>query len=302
MAEYVLPIQSVKPWGFEVDKIYPFNAFKVFDLIAENIDNQTGNQAYFAIIDLPSDTYMYDEFCQIKNMSDWLSEKEIPFAKASKEAKRIAYADQVNCVMGELENFVRYLKKIGQFDNTTIVISGLNNPQNLFMKEKDFYRNIQSQKQVLFAIKPENNKTADIDYSVCDVSEIIDSYLMSKKPCENFANIKTTEKNIKQIKSLVEDDRIAEQQINKAVGSFKEWMNAWNAYNQNANNFETAPVSEAKADQNKQNSDNTMVVEEVKTTNTIVEDVPEQKMETISKVAEDINIEKILIQICRKIT
>lgn len=291
LAEYVLPLQYIKPFGFEVDKIYALNAFKVFDLIAENIDKQTGNQAYFAIIDLPSETYVYNEFCQLNKMADWKSEKNIPFVRDPLETRRNAYAEQTNCLIGSLEKFVRTLKKTGQFDNTTIVITGLNNPQALFNKEDNYYRELQAESQVLFAIKPENSASSEVNYDACTVSDIMASYFITKKPCKEFVNIKTTEKNMKQITSVIEKDKIKQQQIDRANSGFEEWIKAWAAYNQIIMDIE--PASEEKSAETNDkisDQDELVVVDEVVVTETVIEDVPEQKMETITKAADEANM------------
>ena len=41
--------------------------------------------------------------------------------------RKQAYADQVNCLYGNLQKFIKQLDVMGELENTTIVIQGLNN-------------------------------------------------------------------------------------------------------------------------------------------------------------------------------
>lgn len=282
MLEYVVPGDAAKPLGVQVDTLYVVNSFKVFDLMIENIEHQTGNQAYFAIIDLPSDTYVYDEFCQIKGVDEWKSETNPEFVKNSIDDRRKAYADQVNCAVGSLAYFLQRLDEIGQLEKSTVIVQGLGNPHELIKNESEYYPKIQAQGQVLLAIKPEGVSEPQIDYSVCRVDEILNSYLVTNKPCEEFSEVKTTEKNMEQVRAQIENDKYKDHQIETARNNFGEWMRAWLAYNQDESNFRAKAVGEPEID------DSTLqIVEEVAVMDTIVADVPEEKMPSISQAQQE---------------
>ncbi len=287
-AEYIIPGNSLKPLGFDIDKLYVLNSFKVFDLIVESIDKQSGNQAYFAIIDLPSDMYAYDEFCQLKKVDEWKSEESVAFAKSSLESRREAYADQVNCLVGSLERFMQQLDKMGQLDNATIVIDGLNNPQSLLKDEDDYFRRQQSKSQVMFAIKPENAQKPEIDYSVCRVDDIVNSYLITHKPCEEFVGIRTTEKNMKQIRDFIEKNKYKDDVVEVASQNFEEWVSAWMAHNQYENYAQKKKFESSE----EQNVDDNQIVElkENAVSEKVVEDVPEQKLPSISVAAQEMDV------------
>lgn len=280
--EYIIPGNKVKPIGGEVDRLYAINSFKVFDLIAENMKKQTGKQAYFAVIDLPSDTYVYDEFCQIKEMSAWMSETNAKFANYSIEERRNAYADQLSCGIGALASFIQQLEDAGQLENSTIIINALGNPHGILKKESEYYPSIQENRQVLFAIRPKENKQAQIDYKVCRVDELVNSYLATKKPCQEFSDIKTTEKNMKQIQSLIEKDKYKDHEIESARENFVEWMRAWVAYNKEESNFNYGQIQEITA------TSQPMVIEKVEVAENVVEEKPEEKLPSISKAAQDL--------------
>ena len=287
-AEYIIPGNALKPLGFDIDKLYVLNSFKVFDLIVESIDKQTGNQAYFAIIDLPSDMYAYDEFCQLKRVDEWKSEENVVFAKSSLESRREAYADQVNCLAGSLERFMQQLDRMGQLDNATIIIDGLNNPQSLLKDEDDYFRKQQSKSQVLFAIKPENAQKPEIDYSVCRVDDIVNSYLITHKPCEEFVGIKTTEKNMKKLRDFIEKNKYKDDVVEAASQNFEEWVSAWMAHNRYENYAQkknVKPIEEQDADEG-----DVVELKENTVSETVVEDVPEQKLPSISAAAQEMDV------------
>ena len=66
--EYAGPMvpSEFKAKNADLGKVDSYNAVKVFDKLIDSIDRLSGNQAYFAVIDLPSDNFVYDEFCEIK--------------------------------------------------------------------------------------------------------------------------------------------------------------------------------------------------------------------------------------------
>lgn len=289
LAGYIHSSPALNPMGFEVGHLYVMNSFKAFDQIFENIERQTGNQAYFAVIDLPSETYVYDEFCQLKDMPKWMGENNSSFSKNSIDSRRSAYAEQVSCLYGHLEKFIQQLDKSGHLKNTTIIIEGLNNPLGLNKNEKDFYRQIQVKNQVALAIRPADAEKAKIDYSVCGVNEILNSYFFSHKSCREFNDIKTTDKTMTHIKNLINQDKYKKHVIAGAQKSFDEWFMAWQAHNQFESNFkyQSAAVSNESSMEEKDGEEHPRVLDEVAVSEAVVEDVPEQTLKSIQTVSEE---------------
>ncbi len=271
---YILPVEPLK---VRANEVYAVNAFRVFDQIADDMDRKKGNQAYFAVIDLPSDNFVYDEFCHFKKMEDWVGEKGETFADTSLSNKQKAYANQLNCLTGALEYFLRRLDKSGQIGATTIVLTGLDNPQGLLPKEIEYYPKMQSERQILLAIKPEENYKFSADYTVCRADEILASQLLSQRKCQEFADLETTDKNLEKIKEEINKQKFGATVITAAKANFNEWFKSWVANNQNGNNFDYQAINalndkNAKAPQPKLN----IAVEEVAT-----EEMPVTKQEDI---------------------
>lgn len=243
LLSYVLPYSEIAPIPFNVSKLYALNSFKVFDQIVESLDKHSGNQAYFAVIDLPSETYLYNEFCQLKPMKEWQAENPAVVAN-NIDIRRNAYAEQVSCVYGLLEKFMRQLDKIGSLDNTTIIIEGLNTPLGLNKVERDYYLDLQDKSQVALAIRPSAGFKAQIDYSICNVNDILNAHFFTHQVCHNFAPLKTTNNNIKNIIHKVKSETITDEQLKQATEQFGEWFKAWAANN----NFEyTSPKRQTNA-------------------------------------------------------
>ncbi len=236
---YILP---VKPLAVKPNEVYAVNAFRVFDQIADDMDRKKGNQAYFAVIDLPSDNFVYDEFCQFKKVEDWVGEKGETFADTSLTNKQKAYANQLNCVIGSLEYLLRRLDKSGQIGATTIVLAGLDNPQELLPKEIEYYPKLQAERQTLLAVKPEENYKFSADYSVCKADEILNSHFFSGK-CKEFSDLETTDKNLEKIREEINQQKFDASTLAKAKDNFNEWFKSWVANNQNGNNFDYQAIN-----------------------------------------------------------
>ena len=285
MVEYVLPVQSNLSMNFNPGQLYAVNAFRVFDQIMDNLERQSGNQAYFAIIDMPSETYIYDEFCQLKAMPDWVSEDNQPFANpVTIDRRRNAYAEQLSCLFGALDTFIRQLDKKGYLEDTTLIIEGLNTPQGIRQREKEFYRQLQQEEQVMLAIRPAGSDKPEIDYRVCGVDEILNSFFFTHKPCKEFSRIKTTDKNMTHIKKLIEEDKYKKHVIENAEESFDKWIMAWQAYNGHGGSNFDMQAEEEPAEQN--TFEHPQKIEEIAVAEKTVEDIPEQPVISISAAAD----------------
>ena len=282
MLEYVYINPALVPFGFEINELYGINSFKVFDQIIDNIDRQNGNNAYFAVVDIPSDTYIYDEFCQLKNIENWQSEKMLNFVKNPVDKRRSAYADQVSCLYGYLEKFVQQLDKLGYLENTTIVIEGLNNPLGLNKNERDFYRKMQENNQVALAIRPAGSEKSKLDYSVCYIKDILSSYFFKQKACEEFKGIKTTEKVMKEVRNSIEQDKYKKHEIETARNSFSKWFDAWKAHNQFGLQKKENPIAKLNMSSNAPKK-----IEKVEVAPAVIAEEPEQKMKSISAVDDE---------------
>ena len=113
---------EVSPLRFSTTELTGLNAFSVLDIIADDINQDKGNNLYFTILDLPSELYMYDSLCTLKPVSRWVSSRD---KSTNLAMQQTAYAEQVSCLYGKLETFIRTLKNNNKLANTTIIIDGI---------------------------------------------------------------------------------------------------------------------------------------------------------------------------------
>ena len=276
MLEQIIPglPNEFKAKNVELGKVYSYNSIRIFDKLVETIDRLSGNQAYFAIIDLPSDNFVYDEFCEVNLVNDWMSSHNVSGSVLPKSEKISAYARQTSCLYGRLQKFLVELNNMGILEDSTIVIQGLNSPADFIVKGDNFFKQIQTKRGVTFAVKNFEGVDEGIDYSVCSVPEIITSIFFNKKPCESYKVLNTSENNRNKAKSVVEADMFDKKAIDQATTFFNEWFKLWKT----ENGLETDVLSEPKHEPK--------VVDKSEVMDNVIEDVPEVKMESISSVED----------------
>ncbi len=219
---------GIKAYDFKVDRLDVINSFNVFNMIINDMKYKEGNQAYFAIIDLPSDTFVYDEYCVLKPVKNWVAAS----GKSLASQKQQAYLEQTACLYGQLDKFMRQLKKNEVDDNTSVVLVGLNNPSFIGnIADKSFYRKIQALQQVGLAIRPLKSNGYKFDYRFCNAGELLNMHFLNKRACKEFNTIKTTEKNLDDIKKSIKADMFSEANIISANSFFSKWFDTWSETN-----------------------------------------------------------------------
>lgn len=107
--------------GQKFDNLYVVDAPKTLEAAGKDIVKDRGNQAYFIMADMPSDMFVYNEFCQIKPISQWLDMESLPWIiNKNLYNKRTAYLDQTACLFGKLEQFMDYLKNRACWTNLSL--------------------------------------------------------------------------------------------------------------------------------------------------------------------------------------
>ncbi len=125
----IFKIYKKFPININYDNIYTINSIKTFDILAENILSDNGRQAYFVYADLPSDMFIYDEWCNIKPYEKWIS-NESNAMNNNVLQKQKAYIEQTKCLYGKLQELIDKLNVRKVFDNSVLIINGLNSNHN----------------------------------------------------------------------------------------------------------------------------------------------------------------------------
>ncbi len=178
-------VDQVPMVGVNYNNLYVVNSTKTFDILLENIKEDRGKQAYFVFVDIPSNMYIYDEFCRLKPQGEWLDMANLPWIKNNYTPQRqTAYLQQTRCLYGKLEQFIQELKRANLWDDTIMVLqgtSGVNNFENF--KSQDFAKNFIANQLVSLAVHDNQMQSYEINMSFCPTNKIITEYLFKQNTC-----------------------------------------------------------------------------------------------------------------------
>ncbi len=216
--------------GYSTRSFYTVDAVKTLDYLEEDLIKDKGNTAYFAYIDIPSDLYVYDEYCNLKPISQWREKRHLPWVKTNDVfAKREAYADQLKCLFGRMQDFINRLKKHGKDQNTVIVMQGISGLNGLYeIKEKEFIPSFKNENFVNMAIRDPLKKEFTVNDRVCSAANILKGYLYKKTPCVEFAELKLHEAPKKELTEKIKKAPITETDISLAKAAFQSWYGGFN--------------------------------------------------------------------------
>ncbi len=183
----VIDADRVPMVGVDYNNLYVVNSIKTFDILFDDILKDSGRQAYFVFADIPSNMYIYDEYCRLKPQEEWLDMANLPWIKTDyTEQRQTAYLQQTRCLYGKLEEFIDKLREKNLWDDTVVVIqgtSGVNNFQNY--KYQDFIDNFMANRLVGMAIHDKHQKKAEVNMGFCPTNNILSQYLFHpKEQCE----------------------------------------------------------------------------------------------------------------------
>ena len=183
----VIDADKVPMVGIDYNNLYVVNSTKTFDILYDNIKSDSGRQAYFVFADIPSNMYIYDEYCRLKPQEEWLDMANLPWIKTNYTTQRQnAYLQQTRCLYGKLEEFINKLKADDLWDNTVVIIqgtSGVNDFQNY--KFSGYVDNFLANRLVGMAIHDNSQKQAETDMGFCPTNNILKQYLFHpNQQCE----------------------------------------------------------------------------------------------------------------------
>ena len=222
----VMNADNVPLIGTSYDKLYVVDSYKVLSQAAKDIAKTKTDAAYFIYMDLPSDMYVYDEFCKIKPMSLWTRKDDLDFGPAVPlTKKRDAYFDQLACAYGSLQSFVDELQKSGQAKNVVLIIqglSGLNDNVTTVAAE-----NLQNRQSVSMAIRDPLRQGFSIKKEICTAPEILQRYLFKNGECRPEKALGVHAEVYKNLVKALDGHKITKENINNASEKFKQWYKDW---------------------------------------------------------------------------
>lgn len=215
--------------GINYNNLYVINSVKTFDVLADNILNDKGRQAYFVYADIPSDMFIYDEYCNFKPRDEWINMENMPWITTDNVTrKREAYIDQSKCLYGKFQEFLNKLEKGGILDRSVIVIEGVSGVNDFRrVPYSDFVNDFIYNKLASLAIKSPINKEVIINKEICQSPTILRNYLYKDKQCDGLSgvNIHPSLKSelLDKLNGLEADPKEANEDISK----FDEWYRKW---------------------------------------------------------------------------
>ncbi len=220
---------------FSSKQLSVINSFKNLDIIARDIEKDEGNAAYFATMEIPADIYVYNSLCKLKPISQWISANS-----TNAQKKKEAYAEQISCLYGQLENFIEKLKNADRLKNTTLVIQGLNTPNRLIPlhPNQDIAKEI-SNKGINLAIYNSENQKAEIIYDLCPINTILQTLLGHPIDCKPLSDFKIEDTAQAEILKTFEEKHLSEKDIEKSLNNFINWYQEWADANGAENNLKT---------------------------------------------------------------
>ena len=221
--------------GINYNNLYVINSIKTFDILAEHVLSDNGRQAYFVYADIPSDMFIYDEFCNLKPRNKWISLDNLPWvSNDNSELKRTAYIDQTKCLYGKLQEFIDKLNEQKVFENSILIINGMSSNHNFKSSHLDsvidsFIYN----KIVSLAIKSPSSNEFIINNNICSSKNIIQSVLfnVNTEKCNNIDNIGIRGSYKDEIIETLIDKSEQDINISSNVDKFNFWYNKWKQFN-----------------------------------------------------------------------
>ena len=232
--------------GINYSNLYVINSLHTFDKLLNDIKKDEGNQAYFVFVDLPADMYIYNEYCEMKPMAEWVSLDATSTKNYENEnLKKKAYLQQVKCLYGKLEEFIQDLDEADLLNKTTIMIQGTSS----FHKERaelSFIDNFINSRLVNMAYREENPEHFAVNDYICSTSDIINSILYGNEFCTDLDGVNAHITIKLELYKKLTETTINEEHLFKIIPEFDKWFETWKEKNQKEKLPEKTNVNETK--------------------------------------------------------
>ena len=230
--------------GIDYSNLYVVNSIKTFDVLLQNIKEDHGKQAYFVFVDLPSNMYIYNEFCKIKPTDEWYDIANLPWIKNDlRNERQKAYLQQVRCLYGELEYFIQHLRENNLLNSSTIVIQGISSV-NDFRSEKNslFNEDFINNRLVNMAIYDKTLQNRPVDWRFCSTNQLLSSFLSRKNKCSKKMNFSVHEKIVTALNKEI--GGLSAEITNDVRKNFEKWFESWMIVNKDKNIEDTVLIEQ----------------------------------------------------------
>ncbi len=222
-----LGVEDVPFVGVDYAEIPALGSLEILDVVAEDIAAGKENRAYIVWLSMPEEEYIYDEFCQIKPITEWV----VNGGKNVAEDKRMnAYFEQTSCVFGKLADFMRKIKEAGMNENTVVFLQGVSGLEMTSLKKID---NFEAQHMVTMAIRDPKHNKFTINKQFCSAPKIIKQYLFKKEKCVEQEGLNFDNNLRKEILERIENHNVINKTSIDTLNASGEWFRNWMRANYN---------------------------------------------------------------------
>lgn len=224
-----IDVETFPMIGVSYKNIDVKNSLDMLDILEKDIAKDNGNKAYFVSLNIPSNTFIYDEFCNVKPIDKWQNKKDLAWVKkVSDKNKRQAYADQLRCVYGRLQRFIDYLNNSPSAQKTVVVIQGVSGINGMTsLAGKNFIEELKNQKYVDMAIRDPLRKNFRVRYDICSAPNVLKQYLYRKGKCPELKEFNLHIDVLNELRASLNTLNLDEKTVDNAIVKFDEWYQQW---------------------------------------------------------------------------
>lgn len=197
---------------------------KIFDIVSKDYIKDGTGGVYMVYVDLPSDIYIYDEYCNLKPRKEWVAIKDNSLYSGGIDNKRKAYVEQTKCLLGKLQSFITDIKSDKKFAKTDIIIQGVSNIKELSDMQAGRYSNFVKDRLVNLAIRKGRVPKFLINANICLASDFTKSILRYQDYCYTIDNMKMSSEEMFSLKqNLINNSVIRGSKISNIAINYREW-------------------------------------------------------------------------------
>lgn len=203
----------------------------IFAKLSSDYKRDIDGQFYLAYVDMPSDIYIYDEFCNIKPRSEWLALSDNTLYRGGIDEKRKAYVDQAKCLIGKMQEYMDNIKNNEKIARTDIYIQGVSPIRELAGVMSDQYSRFVSDHLVNLAVRRGKNPKFLINSNICLASDFTKSFMYYQNYCYSLDNMRGyTKAEIFDLKrNLINNSIIRNSRLSNVIGSYQDWYDMYKA-------------------------------------------------------------------------
>ena len=195
---------------------------------ADDYAQDKGGQIYVIYVDLPSDIYMYDEFCNLKPRKEWVALKDNSIQNGGIDAKRKAYADQAKCLIGKLQEYMDVVNSSYKNSKTDVIVQGVSTIRDLAGMMVGRYGNFVKDQLVNLAIRKGKRPKFLINANICLASDFTKTLIRYQDYCYTIDNMKLQKDEALSLKqNLINNSIIRGSKISNIAANYRDWYETY---------------------------------------------------------------------------